>query len=33
VAPQRIGLIGSSYFGGLVTYMAGTDPRVKCVVA
>jgi dienelactone hydrolase len=29
----RIGLLGSSYGGGLVTYMAGTDPRVKCVAA
>jgi dienelactone hydrolase/Ca2+-binding EF-hand superfamily protein len=33
VDPQRIGIMGSSYGGGLVTYMAGTDPRVKCVVA
>ena len=33
VDAQRIGLMGSSYGGGLVTYMAGTDPRVKCVVA
>jgi len=33
VDPQRIGLMGSSYGGGLVTYMAGTDPRVRCVVA
>jgi dienelactone hydrolase/Ca2+-binding EF-hand superfamily protein len=33
VDPERIGLMGSSYGGGLVTYMAGTDPRVKCVVA
>lgn len=33
VDPQRIGVMGSSYGGGLVTYMAGTDPRVKCVVA
>ncbi|MFM9147755.1 MAG: alpha/beta fold hydrolase [Verrucomicrobiota bacterium] len=33
VDAQRIGIMGSSYGGGLVTYMAGTDPRVKCVVA
>ena len=33
VDPKRIGLVGSSYGGGLVTYMAGTDPRVKCVAA
>ena len=33
VDPRRIGLVGSSYGGGLVTYMAGTDPRVKCVAA
>ena len=33
VDPQRIGIMGSSYGGGLVTYMAGTDPRLKCVVA
>ncbi len=33
VDPQRIGIMGSSYGGGLVTYMAGNDPHVKCVVA
>ena len=33
VDAQRIGIMGSSYGGGLVTYMAGNDPRVKCVVA
>jgi len=33
VDPQRIGIMGSSYGGGLVSYMAGNDPRVKCVVA
>jgi dienelactone hydrolase len=33
VDPERIGIMGSSYGGGLVTYVAGTDPRVKCVVA
>lgn len=30
---DRIGLWGSSYGGGLVTYMAGADPRVKCTAA
>ncbi len=30
---QRIGIMGSSYGGGLVTWMAANDPRVKCVVA
>jgi dipeptidyl aminopeptidase/acylaminoacyl peptidase len=29
----RIGLFGTSYGGGLVTWVAGNDPRVKCVVA
>ena len=33
VDKERIGLWGSSYGGGLVTYMAGTDPRVKCTAA
>ena len=33
VDPQRIGIWGSSYGGGLATYMAGTDARVKCLVA
>lgn len=33
VDPQRIGLIGTSYGGGLVTWVAGNDPRVKCVAA
>ncbi len=33
VDKDRIGLWGSSYGGGLVTWMAGNDPRVKCVVA
>lgn len=28
---ERIGLWGSSYGGGLVTWVAGNDPRVKCV--
>lgn len=30
---ERIGLFGTSYGGGLVTWVAGNDPRVKCVVA
>lgn len=29
----RIGLFGTSYGGGLVTWVAGNDPRVKCIVA
>jgi dipeptidyl aminopeptidase/acylaminoacyl peptidase len=29
----RIGIFGTSYGGGLVTWVAGNDPRVKCVVA
>jgi hypothetical protein len=33
VDPEKIGLWGSSYGGGLVTWMAGNDPRVKCVAA
>lgn len=33
VDPQRIGLFGTSYGGGLVTWVAGNDARVKCVVA
>ena len=33
VDPEKIGIIGSSYGGGLVTWVAGNDPRVKCVVA
>jgi hypothetical protein len=33
VDPQRIGIMGSSYGGGLVTWVAAHDPRVKCVVA
>jgi dipeptidyl aminopeptidase/acylaminoacyl peptidase len=33
IDPERIGLMGSSYGGGLVTWMAANDPRVKCVVA
>jgi dipeptidyl aminopeptidase/acylaminoacyl peptidase len=33
IDPGRIGLFGTSYGGGLVTWVAGNDPRVKCVVA
>lgn len=33
VDQERLGLWGSSYGGGLVTWMAGNDPRVKCVAA
>lgn len=29
----RIALFGTSYGGGLVAWVAGNDPRVKCVVA
>jgi uncharacterized protein len=30
---ERIGLLGTSYGGALVTWVAGNDPRVKCVAA
>jgi uncharacterized protein len=30
---DRIGLWGTSYGGGLVTWVAGNDPRVKCLAA
>jgi len=33
VDPQRIGILGISYGGGLVTWTAGNDARVKCVAA
>lgn len=33
VDPARIGLWGSSYGGGLVTWVAGNDPRVRFAVA
>jgi hypothetical protein len=33
VDAQRIGIMGSSYGGGLVTWTAGNDPRVKCIAA
>ena len=33
VDPERIGILGTSYGGGLVTWVASVDPRVKCVVA
>ncbi len=33
VDKDRIGIWGSSYGGGLVTWMTANDPRVKCVAA
>ena len=33
VDPERIGLWGSSYGGGLVVWMAAHDARVRCVVS
>lgn len=33
VDSERIGLFGTSYGGGLVVWVAGNDPRVKCVVS
>ena len=33
VDKERIGIFGTSYGGGLVTWTAGNDPRVKCTVA
>ena len=33
VDAERIGILGSSYGGGLVTWVAGNDPRVKCAAA
>lgn len=33
VDKERIGLFGTSYGGGLVVWVAGNDPRVKCVVS
>lgn len=33
VDASRIGLFGTSYGGGLVTWVAGNDPRLRCVVA
>jgi dipeptidyl aminopeptidase/acylaminoacyl peptidase len=33
VDPERIGILGTSYGGGLVTWVASVDPRVRCVVA
>lgn len=32
VDARHIGLFGTSYGGGLVAWVAGNDPRVKCVV-
>ena len=33
VDAEHLGIFGTSYGGGLVTWVAGHDPRVKCVVA
>jgi dienelactone hydrolase len=33
VDPARVGLWGSSYGGGLTTFVTGTEPRVKALVA
>lgn len=33
VDPDRVGLWGSSFGGGHVIYVAGTDPRIKAVVS
>lgn len=33
VDPNRVGLWGSSFGGGHVLYVAGTDPRIKAVVS
>ena len=33
VDANRLGIWGTSYGGGLVTWTAGNDPRVKCTVA
>ncbi len=33
VDAERIGILGSSYGGGLATWMAGNDARVKCAAA
>jgi fermentation-respiration switch protein FrsA (DUF1100 family) len=33
VDPERIGIWGSSYSGGHALVLAGSDPRVKCVVS
>ena len=33
VDPERIGILGTSYGGGLVTWIAAHDPRVKCAAA
>ncbi len=33
VDAARIGILGTSYGGGLVTWTAGNDPRIQCVAA
>src|SRR3990172_9141657 len=33
VDPQRLGLIGVSFGGANVSYVAGVDPRVRCTVS
>jgi dipeptidyl aminopeptidase/acylaminoacyl peptidase len=33
IDPERIGLLGTSFGGGLVTWVAAHDRRVKCLVA
>ncbi len=33
VDPERIGVMGSSYGGGLATWIAANEPRVKCAAA
>ena len=33
VDPERLGLYGSSWGGGMVPYVAGVDERVKCAVS
>jgi dipeptidyl aminopeptidase/acylaminoacyl peptidase len=33
VAPERLGLYGTSYGGATVVWVAAVDPRVKCVVS
>ena len=33
VDPERIGILGTSYGGGLVTWVSAHDPRIKCSAA